>query len=99
MHKFVIKSSAAPIIELGPDGVYVWFKPGIQAAKTIIKSRWPVVAIDVDATGDVIGFECAPLPEEFSLQALGDRAGVHVPDKAAARAQIRPTAALQTASA
>lgn len=98
-HEFIVQSSASPVVELSADGVYVWFQPGRKASRTLVRSRWPVMAVDLDEDNEVIGIECAPLPKTFSLQELGRKAGVLVPDMAAARAQIKPIADLKAATA
>ena len=52
--------SASPIVRVTVEGLYVCFRQGVQSAKTVIRSRWPHVAVDLDDKGDVIGVEdCA----------------------------------------
>jgi len=97
-YNFVVKSSASPVVEWSPDGLYVMFKPGAKAAKTIVRRRWPVIAVDVDKDGDVIGVECAPAPARFSIAGLAKDAGIRVPKEAAARAEFQNIETLQAAA-
>ena len=95
LRQFAIKSSIIPIVEMSPDGIYVTFKPSAKATKTIVKRRWPVVAVDLDKNDEVIGVECAPAPAKFTLMSIARDAGVHVPEKSAARAEFQNIEKLQ----
>ena len=86
---FKVSSRAKPVIELSQEGVYVSLFQGCAVAKTEVRSEWPLIAVDFDKTGRVIGVECAPCPEEFSLAATMRKAGGHIPVAAAARAVIK----------
>lgn len=66
-------------MELSDEGVYVWFKRGSKAAKTVVRSRWPFVAVDVDEAGDVIGIEITPAPAEITLGRVAKLANVSIP--------------------
>lgn len=98
-YQFLVSSASRPVVEVSPDGIYVWFNRGRRAAKTEIKSRWPVVAVDLDENGEVIGIEHAPAPAAFSLQKLAASAGVRVPAAVAARAQFQQVTSLIPADA
>jgi uncharacterized protein YuzE len=88
-YEFTVRATTSPVVELTADGLYIWFNPGGDAVKTIVKSRWPFLAVDVDKNGDIIGIEHAPLPKEFSISKVSQKAGVRISDKVAARAEIR----------
>jgi len=85
-----LRTKTAPAVEISDEGVYVWFKRGETAHKTVVKQRWPVVAVDYDKKGDVIGVEMAPFPKSFSINAILEPAGLRVSERMAANAEIVP---------
>ena len=88
-YQFNIKEAVTPIVQWSPDGLYVTFKPGAKSAKTIVKRRWPVLAVDLDKDGEVIGVECAPAPAKFTFMGIAADAGIYVPERAAARVEFQ----------
>ena len=96
--EFTVSSPSKALVELSDEGLYVRFKTGVEAARTVIRSRWPLVAIDLDAEGAVIGIECTPAPAEFGLTSVAKLANVGVPAEIASRARyLRTTPIAQTA--
>jgi uncharacterized protein YuzE len=87
--RFTITSRQTPIVQLTDEGLYIYFKPGAVSEKTVVRSRWPLVAIDLDKNGDVIGIEAVPPPESFTLRGLIAKAGGKITDKALANAQFK----------
>jgi hypothetical protein len=96
--EFTVAASSAATVELSDEGLYVRFQSGVEAARTIVRSRWPLVAVDLDAAGGVIGIECAPVPAEFGLTSVAELASVAVPPETVTRARyVRAVAEPQTA--
>ena len=85
--EFTVSSPSEAVVELSDEGLYVRFKSGVESAKTIVRSRWPLVAIDLDADGYVIGIECTPVPAEFGLTSVAKLANVAVPAETVSRAR------------
>lgn len=85
-----IRSKEFPVMEISDEGVYVWFKRGAKAEKTIVKRRWPLLAVDIDKEGDVIGVELVPMPTSFTINSIINPAGFKVSDRVAAKTQIMP---------
>ncbi len=83
-----VSTSTAPVVKLTGEGssVYVYFQPGVKIARTVNKSTWPVVNIDLAADGSVVGVEAVGLPE-FTLQYVLDQAGLKVPVSVAKQAR------------
>ncbi len=83
-----IRSNRAPLVKLTGEGssVYVYFQPGAKVAKTVNKSTWPVLNIDLAADGSVVGVEAVGLPE-FTLNYVMDKAGVKIPPSMARQAR------------
>jgi uncharacterized protein YuzE len=76
--EFTVSSPSEAVVELSDEGLYVRFKSGVNSARTIVRSRWPLVAIDLDTAGNVIGIECTPVPAEFGLTSVAKLANVSV---------------------
>ena len=99
--QFTTTSKQPPSIELDEAGIYVRFQQGVKADKTIIRSHWPHVAVDLAADGSLLGIECVPVPNQFSIGQLAKQAGVTLPARlSAADMQIHrgtPAKALATA--
>lgn len=95
----MVPANSIAEVEVSDDGLYVWFKRGAAATETIVRNRWPLVAIDLDASGEVIGIECAPLPDEFGVKSLARLARVEIPIETAANARFLRAAAAATKSA
>ena len=82
--QFTTTSKQPPSIELDEAGLYVRFQPGVKAAKTIIRSTWPHVAVDLAIDGSLVGIECVPVPNQFSIGQLAKQAGVTLPARMSA---------------
>jgi len=82
--QFTVPGKHKPSVELSADGLYVRFQTGVQAAETILRSEWPHVAVDLAANGSVIGIECVPTPERFTLGSIAKKAGVALPSRISA---------------
>lgn len=96
--EFTVSSPSAAIVELSDEGLYVRFKQGAEAVRTVVRSRWPLVAIDLDKAGEVIGIECTPAPEEFGLTSVAKLANVAISAEIVSRARyLRAVPAPQTA--
>jgi uncharacterized protein YuzE len=91
--RFTITSRQPPVVQITDEGLYIYFKPGSVAHKTIVRHRWPLVAIDLNEDGEIIGVEAVPPPENFTLRELIAKAGGKITDKALANAQFTRTAA------
>ena len=66
--------------------MYVYFRPEAKVARTVNKSTWPVLNIDLAADGSVVGVEAVGLPE-FTLNYVMDKAGVKIPPSMARQAR------------
>jgi hypothetical protein len=56
---------------MSEEGIYVGSQAVIKAAKTIIRSE-----LDLAEDDSVIGIECTPAPEQFTVGAIARKAGV-----------------------
>ena len=79
---FTVRSKIPPVVTVDSvaDAVYVYFQRGVKIARTKVINEWPLVAVDLDAAGDVIGIE-ALCPENFTLRSLANNAAVKVPKR------------------
>lgn len=62
----LIESTMPPVVEIDHQSgaVYVRFTPsGTKVAKTVVRSQWPHIAVDLDADGKVIGVEAIGIDE------------------------------------
>jgi len=77
---FRVKSKAIPIVSIDTmaDAAYVYFQRGVKVAKTIVRSEWPHVAVDLDHKGEVIGIEVLS-PKELSINSILKKAEVQAP--------------------
>src|SRR5438128_2689503 len=82
--QFEVPSRHKPSLEINETGIYVRFQPGVKATETIIRSEWPHVAVDIAKDGSVVGIECVPVPNQFSLDTIARKAGVKLPARLSA---------------
>lgn len=82
--QFTVPSKHKPGVEIDDAGIYVRFQSGVKADKTIVRSDWPHVALDVAADGSIIGIECVPAPQRFTIGQIAKRAGVTLPNRISA---------------
>lgn len=83
--QFSVPSRHKASVEINETGIYVRFQPGVTAANTIIRSEWPHVAVDLAKDGSVVGIECIPVPNQFTLGTIARQAGVALPARIAAQ--------------
>ena len=83
-----IRSNRAPVVKLTGEGssVYIYFQPGAKVAKTVNKSTWPVLNVDLASDGSVVGVEAVGLPE-FTLNYVMEKAGLKIPPSMARQAR------------
>ncbi|MBM3855433.1 MAG: hypothetical protein FJ399_20145 [Verrucomicrobia bacterium] len=77
--QFTVPSRHKASVEINDTGLYVRFQPGVRAANTVLRSEWPHVAVDLAPDGSVVGIECVPVPNQFTLGAIANQAGVMLP--------------------
>jgi hypothetical protein len=77
--QFEVPVNAVPLVEISDVGVYVRFQIGARVKKTLVRSEWPHIAVDLAADGSVIGIESVPAPGKFTVGRLAEQAGVFVP--------------------
>ena len=63
--QFRVPATHPATVEMSEEGIYVRFQAGIKAAKTIIRSE-----LDLAEDDSVIGIECTPAPEQFTVGAI-----------------------------
>jgi hypothetical protein len=81
-------AGSVPRVAITDAGIYVSFERPSGRVRTIVRRPWPHLAVDINRSGKVIGIEAVPLPHRFSLRKIAQEAGVHLPARGAARAQI-----------
>ena len=81
-HKFSFRvtSKVPPVVEFDPaaDAVYVYLDRGKKISKTVLRSEWPHVAVDLDDKGTVIGIELL-CPSEFTIHSIFQKAKLEAP--------------------
>lgn len=78
----LIESTMAPVVEIDHQSgsVYVRFTAsGTKVAKTVVRSEWPHIAVDLDAEGKVIGVEAIGI-EEMTIGNVLDHAQIKAKD-------------------
>ena len=92
--KFKVKvaKDCAPVVEVDTvaQALYVYFQRGVRIARTVVQNQWPLVAVDLDKHGAVIGVEASGV-EEFTLSPVLRSAGVQAPRQAINAARYVPT--------
>ena len=86
-HVLIVKSRASPVVEIDTEAgaAYVRFKKA-KVAKTLRhRSKWPIVTVDLDAAGEVIGVEFVGV-KKFNLGYLLKRAFIKAPPNAIEKA-------------
>ncbi|MGD1018985.1 MAG: DUF2283 domain-containing protein [Verrucomicrobiia bacterium] len=89
-HIFAVKSSQPPMVEVDAEAsaLYIRFQKG-RVAKTIRHPcQWPLVTVDLDAAGDVLGVECVGV-SKFNLLELLRKASVKAPADFSARVRFQ----------
>ncbi len=97
-HSFQVKSKMMPVVEIdtAAQAVYVYFQRGARVAKTVVQNQWPLVAVDLDKHGEVIGVEACGL-REFTVRPILAQARVEAPRAVLNSARYLPTPALAVA--
>lgn len=81
MKGFFVKSSSPPTVEIDScaSSVYIRFQKSAKIARTVSEDRPGVfVAVDLDATGGVIGVELVGV-KEFGVSVLMSKAQIQAP--------------------
>jgi uncharacterized protein YuzE len=88
-HVLIVASKQPPTVEIdaAASAIYVRFKRGRVARTIRHDSKWPLVTVDVDAAGGVLGVECVGV-NRFVLQDLLRRAAIQAPAEAVAHAKF-----------
>lgn len=93
---FRVKSPTreAPVVEVdtAAQALYVYFQRGAKVDRTVVQSQWPLVAVDLDRKGAVVGVEACGV-SEFTLSRLLGKARVIVPSRLLSAARYFPTPA------
>lgn len=81
-----------PVVEVDTmaQALYVYFQRGVKVARTVVQNQWPLVAVDLDRKGAVIGVEACGV-EEFTLLPLLHIARVKAPSQMINAARYIPT--------
>lgn len=87
MHVLIVKSNSPPIVEIDTEAqaAYVRFKKAKVARTLRHRSKWPIVTIDLDGNGEVIGVEFVGV-RHFNLKHLLKRVPIKAPPRAIDRA-------------
>lgn len=82
-HILIVKSHSAPVVEIDTEAqaAYVRFKKAKVARTLRRRSKWPIVTIDLDDNGDVIGVEFVGV-RHFNLEYLLKRVPIKAPRNA-----------------
>ncbi|MGH8021858.1 MAG: hypothetical protein ACREIA_26960 [Opitutaceae bacterium] len=95
-----IRPRHAPVVEITGEGsaTYIWFNRTGKHARTIEISKWPVLLVDLDARGEVIGVETAGF-REFTINAVLKKAGLKAPADLLKRTRYVHAVSAEAASA
>ena len=92
--KFKINSTKAfvPVVEVDTvaQALYVYFQRGVKVARTVVQNQWPLVTVDLDKHGGVIGVEACGVAE-FTLSPVLNTARVEAPTRLVNAARYVPT--------
>jgi len=86
----LVGSSQPPTVEIdqAASAIYIRFKRGKVARTIRYESKWPLVTVDLDAGGDVLGVECVGV-KRFNLPSVLKTARVQAPSEAVTRADFQ----------
>ncbi len=69
-------------VDYGSGAVYIRFaRRGVKAVKTLVRSEWPHVAVDLDRDGEVIGVEALGM-RELTIGPILEKAKVRANEQA-----------------
>ena len=90
--KVDVTKGCVPVVEVDTiaQALYVYFQRGVKVAKTVVQSQWPLVTVDLDKRGGVIGVEACGV-DEFTLSPVLDKARVEIPARLLNSARYMPT--------
>ena len=83
---WVVKSHSPPTVEIDTEvaAAYVRFKRARVAKTRRHSSKWPIITIDLDAQGDVVGVEFVGV-KRFDLSYLLKQVALKAPQRTLAR--------------
>jgi uncharacterized protein YuzE len=83
-----------PVVEVDTvaQALYVYFQRGVKVARTVVQNQWPLVAVDLDKSGKVVGVEACGV-NEFTLSPVLEKARVAAPVRMVNAARYVPTPA------
>jgi uncharacterized protein YuzE len=86
----LVHSHQPPTVEIdqAASSIYIRFKRGRVARTIRHQSKWPLVTVDLDADGDVLGVECVGV-KRFNLPGVLKTAHVQAPAEAVTRADFQ----------
>lgn len=92
--KVNVTKPCTPVVEVDTmaQALYVYFQRGVKIARTVVQSQWPLVTVDLDKNGGVIGVEACGV-NEFTLSPVLNKAGVEAPARWVNSARYVPTPA------
>lgn len=90
--KVNVAKPCTPVVEVDTvaQALYVYFQRGVKVAKTVVQNQWPLVAVDLDKHGGVVGVEACGV-NEFTLSPVLNTAGVEAPSRMVNAARYVPT--------
>lgn len=88
-HILFVKTKTPPTVEIDASAaaIYVRFHKAKVARTIRHESAWPIVTVDLDSNGNVVGVECVGV-RDFNISQLLRKAFVHAPAEAVANARI-----------
>jgi uncharacterized protein YuzE len=92
--KVKVAKPCVPIVEVDTmaQALYVYFQRGVKIARTVVQNQWPLVTVDLDKDGGVIGVEACGV-DEFTLSPVLNKARVEAPARLVNSARYVPTPA------
>jgi len=99
-HMLFVHSARPPIVEIDSEsgGVYVRFSDKAVAKTIERQSDGPIITVDVDREGEVVGIESLCFTE-FSLSQILRQASVRADRVDLSKARFRPAASSRSAAA
>lgn len=87
-----VTKPCAPVVEVDTvaQALYVYFQRGVKVARTVVQNQWPLMSVDLDKDGGVIGVEACGV-DEFTLSMVLSKARVEAPARLVNSARYVPT--------
>ena len=94
-----VTKPCAPVVEVDTmaQALYVRFQRGVKVSRTVVQHQWPLVTVDLDKDGGVIGVEACGV-DEFTLSPVLTKARVEAPTRLVNSARYVPTPELVAAA-